>query len=154
MTQHKIEAADLTYEILDEIYPILELHRAEILPYEDMAVNVDWELYMSFAKAGAWQLFTAREIETNDLIGYLSMFMAPSMIDRRFTTAQQDGLFIHPDHRHGMLCARMIKFVDDWLTDNGVNYTSQRVHKGIDYSPILLRMGYEYTEAQYMKRLN
>ena len=153
MTRHKIEAVELTYDLLDEIYPILEMHRAEILPYEDMAVNVDWEMYMKIDQAGAYQMFTART-EDGELVGYISMFMAPALIDKRFRQAQQDGLFIHPDHRHGMLCARMIKFVDEWLTDEGINYTAQRVHKGVDYSPILLRMGYEYTEAQYTRRLN
>jgi len=154
MTNHKIAYELLTPEVIEEMKPLLEAHRDEILPYDDMDVNPNWAFYMDMSASENWALFTVRHAETNELIGYASTFITPSLIDHRFTQAQQDGLFIYEEHRRGMLCARLIAFADTWLTHMGVTYASQRVHKGVDFSPILERQGYEYVEKQYIRRLN
>ena len=127
------------------------LHKDTVLPDPTVEFDPDLELCQALADHDMMHVFTARIAGT--VVGYLILVVAPVMFAKGTKLATQEGLYIHEDHRRGMLAARLIRTADGWLKDHGIAYVIQRVHKDVDYSPLLKRMGYAYTDATYTRRL-
>lgn len=142
---------DYTDVLAAEFWDLLELHRQAILPFDDIPLDPDWAVYQMLQDNNMIAIFTARH--EGALIGYLHFVVSPAVFSKGIILATQEGLFVHPTYRRGMTCARLLKIADEWLEENGVSLVVQRVHKDIDYSPLLERMGYEYTDKTFTRRL-
>ena len=146
-----IDKEDLTPRLGAELLLVAEMHKNAVLPYDDIPLDPDLDMLEKLAKVGFFHVFTARM--GTELVGYLMVMTAPLVFSRAVLAASQEALYIREDHRKGLLCARLLKASDDWLKKAGITLVTQRVHKDVDYSPLLIRMGYEYTDATYTRRL-
>ena len=136
-------------DVIEEIKPLLCLHWEEIAHYQDIPLEPDWDWYL---RNPAVRVFTARK--DGMMIGYVVYFVGPSRHYRSSIQGMQDILFVHPMYRGSTIGYRLIKFCDDQLRAEGVQVSYQHVKAAHDFSPLLLKQGYELIDNIYGKRLD
>lgn len=139
-------------EVIEEINPLLHAHWREIAKYQDIPLVPDWEAYSQIEKMGILKIFTCREEETNQLIGYCVYIVKPHLHYSTCLTAMQDILFIRQDRRGTGL--RFIVWCDNMLKDMGVDLIIQHVKHNHNFGPALERVGYELMDLIYTKRIS
>lgn len=138
--------------ILDEALPMFHEHFEETAVYQDVPLDVDVESYVELEGSGMCRTFTART-EDGKLAGYAIFLISGSMHRRTMRQALQDSLFVSKEHR-GLWIVGFLKWIDSRLKDLGVDVVIHNVTLLRDYSPILERCGYEWTDKLYSKRLD
>ena len=146
-----IEKEPLTPRLAAELMFIAEMHKNAVLPYDDIPLEPDLDMMYKMSEIGLLHIFTARM--AGELVGYLIAMTAPLLFSKGVMVATQEALYVRQDRRKGMLCSQLIRTADDWLKDAGIVLVMQRVHKDVDYSPLLKRLGYTYTDSTYTRRL-
>ena len=143
----------LNYDLIAEVTPILIEHYHEIAHYKDIKLDVDWDRYLMIQDKGLLRIITARDDE--QLIGYVSWYLAWNPHYSQSLQASQDVLYLHPDHRKGRTGIRLIKFCEDVLRNEGVQVIYQ--HAKIDHpvlGKLLTLMGYKPVDTIYARRLD
>jgi GNAT superfamily N-acetyltransferase len=140
--------------IWDEVFPLLRLHKDEVAHYQDIELDPDIEAYNRAEELGMVRVFTVRT--DGKLIGYIAYFVRPNMHYRKSLQAVQDVLFLHPDYRRGRVGMELIAFADRRLAEEGVQATYQHVKckPGLNFGPLLERLGYECVDHIWAKRLD
>lgn len=105
-------------EVFGEIKPLLEMHWVEIAHYPDIALDPDYDHYVQAERKDMLRIFTARL--GHELIGYAIYFVMPGLHYRKSLQAQQDILFLLPQHRKGRLGLRLIRHADEQLDRKSV----------------------------------
>lgn len=139
-------------DVFKEMIPLLEKHWEEIAHYKDIKLEPDFDLYFKMEDMGILRVFTARE-DDGDLIGYCVFFVKHNMHYKSSLNALQDVLFIRPDKR-GMFAPKFILWCDRQLKADGVQLVCQHLKAAHDFSPLLERLGYEFMDKIYVKRLD
>jgi hypothetical protein len=125
-----------------EMEPLLEDHYKELTLHRDkIKLAPDWELYDKMEKTGNFYLLTARDDETNKLIGYSAWFVKPHIHYKETIVASNDVLFLDKDHRQGMTGVRLIKYSEQEMRRYAHKIT-WHVKGEPDFRPILHRLGY------------
>jgi GNAT superfamily N-acetyltransferase len=137
--------------VLEEIKPLLAAHWAEIAHYADIALDPNWDWYQGAEAAGQLRIFTARADLL--LVGYCIYVVGPGLHYRSHTYANQDILFLAPEHRRGRAGIGLLRFTEGQLRAEGVNVVLHHVKKKLDITPILMRDGYELIDLVMGKRL-
>jgi hypothetical protein len=96
-------------------------------------------------------MVTARD--EGQLIGYVATIVAPHLHYKDHLMANNDVLFMHPDHRHGRTFTTMLKFTEDYLRDLGVVNFYVHMKVSHDFSSLLERLGYTEIERNFEKQL-
>lgn len=138
--------------VYDEIQELLRLHWEEIALNKDIIkLNPDWEQYEEAEKAGALRGFTARE--DGKLVGYFVVLVNRSLHYKDHLFANNDIIFLHPEHRKGLAGVKLIKFAVDCLRADGVSmlFINTKVHR--PFGPVLERLGFNHIENVFSKRL-
>lgn len=135
---------------IEELKEISKLHFAESAPYQDIALNVNWERFLLLEDAGVLQFYVMRK--KSFLIGYAVFFVSASMEYKNSVQASMSNIFIHPDHRGNG--GNFIKWCDEQLKDLGVQVVYHHVKSRNDYGSLLKRLGYETMNVEYAKRLD
>lgn len=135
-----------------EVLPLCERHKEEIAHYQDIALDVDVELYERIEQAGMIRFFTARD--GGKLIGYELVMVSPNLHYAQSLQARVDVLYIAPEHRRSGSGIRLISFADDALRNEGVQVCYHHVKHAHDFSPVLTRLGYESIETIWGRRLD
>lgn len=140
-------------DVWDEAEPLLREHYKEIAHFKDIPLMPDKDRYLMIEGAGALVLFTCRE--QGVLIGYNMFFLSGNMHYSDSLQAVQDILYIHPLWRGKMIGVRFIKWCDQQLSELGaeVVYQHLKARAGLNYGPMLERIGYELMDLVYVKRL-
>jgi hypothetical protein len=139
--------------VINEIAPLLEAHWAEIAHYPDIPVNVNYDAYFKFESLNALRIYTVRVGLA--LVGYAIFQVRPNLHYQSSLQAQQDVLYLCPEHRNGRLGWRFIAWCDAQLQAEGVQvvYQHQKVaHPAL--GRILHRLGYEAVDTLWAKRLD
>lgn len=143
---------EIACEVFDDIKPLIELHYDEISRYKDIKLDPAWHRYDQAEKAGLLRVFTARDDNTNELIGYAIFIINYNMHYQKSLQALQDILFIRPDRRGSG--ARFILWCDNELKKEGIQVVYHHVKKAHNFGALLERMGYECVDLIYAKRLD
>jgi hypothetical protein len=131
-----------------ESVPLTEEHHKEVDLF-GLELDVNLETYLAAQDAHILKGFTVRE--NGKLIGYSLYFVFKHTHHRSSIHAKQDVLFIQKDKRG--IGTKFIKYCEDRLRDNAINFIHQAVPAMNDWSIILERAGYRKLETAYTKEL-
>ena len=125
-----------------EMEPMLEDHYQELTLHKDkIKLAPDWELYDRMEKAQQFYLLTARDGDSNELLGYSAWFVKPHIHYKETIVAANDVLFLRKDQRTGMTGIKLIKFSEQEMRKYAHKIT-WHVKGEPDFRPILHRLGY------------
>lgn len=131
---------------------LLQQHWQEIALNKDhIKLNPDWEAYYDLEEAGALKIFTARD--NNNLIGYFVVLCRKHLhyVDHVF--AFNDILYLQADYRKGLTGAKLMKFAEKCLKDDGVSVVIVNTKRHKPFDSLLEWLGYNHIENIYSKTL-
>lgn len=129
---------------------LLEKHWQEIALNKDVIkLNPDWEAYCFLEDCGHLKIFTARSDEI--LIGYFVVICRKHLhyVDHVF--AFNDVLYLDKDYRKGFTGAKLIKFAEKCLKEDGVSVLVVNTKRHKPFDSLLEWLGYKHTENIYTK---
>jgi GNAT superfamily N-acetyltransferase len=87
------------------------------------------------------------------VVGYFVVLVGRNIHYKDHLFAQNDIIYVHPDYRKGSTGARLIKFAEKCLKEDGVSVLTinTKVHKPFD--PLMERLGFNLIERVYSKYL-
>lgn len=130
--------------------PLMQAHWEEVGRDRDLLVlNPDVEKMVSLEAAGMWHVWTARA--DGDLVGYAAWIVAPHLHYRDAVTAFCDVIYMSPGSRRHALS--FIRHVEADLQTLGAAKAFFHVKVTKDFGPLLERLGYEWSEKLYERRL-
>ena len=135
---------------LEELKVITKLHYKESAPYDDIPLNINWDLYLRLDKGKALKLYVMRK--KGLLIGYAVFFVSASFEYSTSIQASLNNIYLHPKHRGTGL--KFISWCDDQLKELGVQVVYHHVKARNDYGKLLKRIGYVTMNIEYSKRLD
>ena len=112
----------------------------------------DWDLYRLLEDSGNLKVFTVRSEE--NLIGYFTVVVSPSLHSKGNFVVPNDAIFLHPNYRSGNTGVKLFKFVEDCIKEDGFNQLQITYTDKCDISSFLTRLGYFKVETKFEKRLN
>lgn len=145
--------AERVAECWDEVDALARLHWEGTKSYRrHEPYNPDKRRYFINNNIGFFHLLAARD--EGKLVGYFGVYVTPSM-HSQVQTAVEDTFFIHPDYRQGRLAVRMIKTVEKYLSDLGVQEIlfSCEIDNTSGIQGLLRLLDYEPVIVQHRKRL-
>lgn len=134
---------------LEEAKPLLLKHWQE-LESNWFPLDPDYEQYIKLEELGITRSFGART-EDGILIGYAVFFVRYHIHYKTILVASCDILFFEKEHRGQGL--EFIQWCDAQLRRLGVEVVLHHVKVSHDFSPALMRIGYEPDEIKLTKRL-
>lgn len=138
--------------VKSDIPPLLYLDWLEIEHEKDIReFNPDWDAYEALEQAGILKVFTVRSDE--ELVGYYSCVVSSSLHCRGLLQATVDAIYLHPNHRKGLIGYRLIKFAEKCLKEDNVKIILLGTTEVNPIDPLLLKLGYSKTEAKFEKVL-
>lgn len=112
-------AAEPFEPLIAEIHPLHEAHWLETELYRHgLQLNVDYAGMVAMERAGRLIQFTVRH--HGELVGNLRVYLGVSL-HTQTRYANEDTLFLLPEHRGGFLVLALIKFAEDALRAIGVS---------------------------------
>lgn len=141
-------------EVVDEILPLLERHWREVAYYDDIPLSPEWATYEFAARQGILRVFTVRI--DDKLVGYTVFIVRPNIHYSSCVQATEDLLFVAPEYRKGRLGMQLIQYSDAELAKEGVQVVTRHVkaQPGLDFGPLLERIGYEPIDRIFGRRLD
>jgi GNAT superfamily N-acetyltransferase len=103
---------------------MLSQHQAELASFPDILADCDWSFYAAAAAAGLLQIFTARA--DGVLIGYAVFIVRKHPHYKRHTWANNDVIWVHPDHRRGGVGRDFVRFFVAAFGEQGVDVMHMR----------------------------
>ena len=96
-------------EVLDELWPLLKRHYAEIgRHYEGAPLDPDFDRYFEYARAGLLRVWTARA-PNGALIGYIGCLVIHGLHAQSVLRCYADVIWLEPEWRDGLLGYRFIR---------------------------------------------
>ena len=143
---------ELVSAIWTELAPLLERHWLEIAHYPDIPLAPDRAAYEKFERAEALRCYTARKEMV--LIGYAVFFVHTNLHYSSSLQAQQDVLFVAPEHRGSSIGVRLIRYAERELGALGVQVIYHHAKRATNVGRLLEHLGYELIDGLYGKRLD
>lgn len=131
--------------------PLFLAHYSEIETLPGLKVDPNYEAYLHCEKEGLLRVFTVRQSETAELIGYAVFFVKLNLHFKTVKEAVHDLLFLYPKYRKGALGYRFVKWCDEELKKEGVNIILQSVSFLRDHSSLFKRLGYRLIDLVYVR---
>lgn len=148
----------LTYqqEILascqEDAKELLQQHWEEIaLNQSVIKLNPDWEAYYALEDSGLLKVFTARL--DGKLVGYFVVICRNHLHYKDHLFAFNDVLYLHKDHRKGLAGAKLMKFAEKCLKEDGVSVLVVNTKRHKPFDILLTWLGYRHIENVYSKLL-
>lgn len=118
---------------------------------EIIKLNPDWEAYEQLEDSGALKIFTARS--EGILVGYFVVLVRRHLhyIDHLF--GFNDVIYLAEEYRRGMTGARLIKFAEKCLREDGVSVLVMNTKLHYPLDSLLVRAGFTHVENIYSKVL-
>lgn len=138
--------------VIAEVGPLLELHYQELcMNKEVVKLNPIWPQYRAVEQAGKLGVYTVRD--DGVLVGYAAFFVTPHMHYADLMLATNDVLFLRSDYRLGTTGTRFVKYCAQSLKIRGAHKIAFHIKLTLDWSPILVRLGYAIEEITVAKLL-
>ena len=132
---------------LKELYP---RHWEELaLDKDEIALDPDYERYMSFDLAGMIHLFTARD--GRKLVGYFIFIVLPSLHYKKSLQAYYDIFYLLPEYRKGWNGIRFVRFAESSLKKAGVQKMYVGVKLNHDFGKVFEYLNFQPAERIYTK---
>lgn len=136
----------------EDARPLLQKHWEEIALNKDtIKLNPDWDAYANLEDAGILKIFTARS--DGILIGYFVVFVKEHIHYKDHLFAYNDILFLSQDYRKGYTGAKLMKFAEQCLKDDGVSVVVINTKRHKPFDALLKWLGYKHIENIYSKVL-
>lgn len=138
-------------DVLDELHALHVLHWHETEKHRaGLPMRPDYVTLMAHERAGRMLQFTVRHAGTAELVGNLRMYLAQST-HTQTTYAQEDTLYLKPEHRGGFTAMALIRFAEGALRSIGI--TEIRIHsKLVNNADVLMRrMKYQPVALEFVK---
>lgn len=151
MTSYKYQIETLDESRYDA-WPLLEQHYEEICTHTDVIeLDPDWDAYYTLEEAGMLRIYTAREEETNELVGYFVVIQSPAIHYKQDIFCSNDLIYVDKKLRKTKIGYNLIKFAEDDLRELGVALfvINMKAHQPFD--TLLEKMGYDLSELVYAK---
>ena len=137
-------------DVIVDLLPLLQKHWAEVELHQDkMPLNPNWEQYRNLESSGALHIFTARDGDA--LAGYCVVFTAPNIHHCSNLVSSVDALYVAPPYRGRMTGSILMTYVEKELEKIGVSTLLCHVKTLHDFSPLLVRKGYQEAEKVFSK---
>lgn len=148
----------ITYqqEFLDtvekDIKPLLQDHWEEVAVNKSaIKMNPDWDAYHNLEDNGALKIFTARS--DGELIGYFVVLLRNHIHYKDHIFAANDVLFLKQEYRKGLTGAKLMKFAEKCLKEDGVSVLVVNTKRHRPFDGLLEWLGYSHVENVYSKYL-
>lgn len=148
-----VAAEPLTAEAIADLMPLLERNDAETGAPVGGTLEPCAAFYVQAWRDGLYAWHVGRDAD-GAVVGYCGCFVAPNAHYGMRLEAQQDALFLAPEHRGGMAGARLIRQSDALLREAGVEVIYRQSSPKRDIGPLLRRLGYGAADAVYGRSLN
>jgi len=136
----------------EDARPLLEKHWEEIALNKDtIKLNPDWDAYADLEDAGVLKIFTARL--DGQLIGYFVVFVKEHLHYKDHLFAYNDILFLTKEYRKGFTGAKLMKFAEKCLKEDGVSVVIVNTKRHKPFDVLLNWLGYKHIENIYSKVL-
>ena len=132
----------------DDSIELHKLHNQEVNIF-DLPIDIDVETFNLCESNGALKTYVARD--NGNLVGYAVFFIYNHPHHKASIQAKQDVVYIST-HKRG-LGISFIKFCDSKLKEAGIDFVIHSVNDDNDWSPVLLRQGYDKFETSYIRSL-
>ncbi len=147
-----ITSVESVANVRGEIQPLLERHYQELTVGKEVVVlEVDWDKYENLERMNMLSVVTARD--EGVLIGYSVFFIYSHMHYKSLKAASNDVLFLDKEYRKGRAGLKLLKESEIQLARLGVRKITWHIKTSLDWSKILLRMGYAQEELVMGKLL-
>ncbi|MGL4480444.1 MAG: hypothetical protein ACRCVK_19750 [Aeromonas veronii] len=134
--------------IYDEAWPLMHRHWQEIALFKDQGpLNPDTKLAAMLDHGGGLRTYTARQ--GGGLAGYAVFVLNRMAHYQHLLAADCDLFYLDPPYRRGANAMRFLRHCGSELAAEGVQRIRHRVKIHMDWSPLLLRLGYHETERLY-----
>lgn len=130
--------------------PHLFDHWQETTIYPDIPLSPQFDLYRDAEQRGTFRFYTAR-LDGN-LIGYFGLILFRHLHHSTSLQAGADLIYIAKEHRG--FGGRFIGWCRQQLKAEGVQVCSISVKAHLDWSPLLVRAGFQLQEQVYSVRLD
>lgn len=138
------------FDLTDEFIELIPRHADDSPPVSGKVAAPNWNLYKILELQGVLRCYTVRN-EEGQLVGYYTVF-----IQRHFhydlSVAMCDTLYVEKGYRLHVM--KFIKYVETQLRESGVEYVVINVKPMRDFRKMLKRLGYDFVEFSYGKRIN
>jgi GNAT superfamily N-acetyltransferase len=152
-TRTTFQRESLSDGLKADLAPLMAAHWAEVAPYRDIALDVDWPLYDAIERAGALRVYTARR--EGVILGYASFIVRPHLHYRQHVYATCDALYLLPEERGHTLAARLIGYAAESLKGEGTRVMSVAVPESQPRAARFLEgLGWHPLETSYSVRLD
>lgn len=139
----------ISSELIDGLVPLAVDNFRETGFFQNFKLEPDFTVYTLLEQADVLRVFTVREDDR--LVGYSIFTVAQHTHFKSVLQAKEEVIYLTPESRKGTTGPRFIEWVDKALEDEGVNLIIRCVSELRDWSPVLLRKGYQLAEKTYAK---
>ena len=131
---------------------LLQIHWEEIaLINHAIKLNPDWDAYYELEDSGNLKIFTARS--DGKLVGYFVVICRNHLHYKDDVFAFNDVLYLHKDYRKGLAGAKLMKFAEKCLKEDGVEALRVSTKRLKPFDKLLCWLGYTHEENTYTKFL-
>lgn len=136
----------------EESISLIEKHFDEVYPSRDtFQFDMDWDIYEKLEGVGLLKIFTARD--DGNLAGYLWVTISPNLHSKGNLIATDDGFFLDKPYRGKSVAARLIKFTEKCLSEDGIKVLYLVGTKENPIDSFVNRLGYQEIETKFQKVL-
>lgn len=143
-------ARELLCEVVQEVQPLLVEHWRELTVRKDLRkLNPQWDQYALLEQMGRYVIFTLRD--SGALVGYSAFHVVRHLQDAEFSMAQNDVIYVAPQHRNGIAVRRFLRKCESSLREIPVKMVSYFTSPGNNLAPILRHLGYADEQTMMAK---
>jgi GNAT superfamily N-acetyltransferase len=142
-------------DVLMEARPMFEQQAAEAESFLVRDANPNWAMYIGWEQHHEYILFTVRK--EGKLVGNMMFFLSPYPNTGGQPFAHDNGFWLDPDHRKGMLGKKMLDYAEDTLRRLGMSFIlmgDKAPAGGPDLGPLMKRAGFKPVTRNYVKELD
>jgi len=138
-------STEFSGEMMHAIEELASFHSDEIDGDELGVIDIDWARIFT-----SWH-YVFLVHRQQQLIGYAMVMCGFDTHRRGKKIGFMSGIFIHPEHREGLIGYKLIKHIRDFaLGEADLSYIEFDVRPKRDFSKLLQRLGASYRSAHYV----
>lgn len=141
-------ACELVRDILPELHVLHQRHYLETeIHRAGIPLNPDYDVVLDTETAGGLLQFTARLIDTNELVGNMRVYLTKSTHTQTLVTTE-DTFYVVPEHRGGFMAVRLWQFVEKCCIEMGsreIYFDSKTMNRAdsmaryLGYTPVAIK---------------
>lgn len=136
--------------VLPEMHPLHQLHWLETEGFRHgIALAPDYAACIERDETGGCLQVTLRH--QGQLVGHVRMWVHARSQHTSLPMADEDTLFIRPDHRGGMLAIRLMRYAEACLLALGVREINANSKLANGAGVLMRRLGYKHVAEQFSK---